>query len=120
MGPTHRRWAGGLALALAVSLSASACSSGGSDPVADPVDADRAVARAVTEEPPTSAESPASNEPAALNDPGLNPEGVINAAVVLWSDGDVDAAFAAGAFTRDELDAARAGLADGSLAYLFE
>ena len=119
MEPRHRRWVSRLALALAVSLAAPACGSGDSDPVADPVDSDRGVARSVAEEPTVSA-GPFDDEPAALTDPGLNPEGVINAAVVLWSDGDVDAAFAAGAFTRAELDAARAGLADGSLTYLFD
>lgn len=55
-----------------------------------------------------------------LDDPSLNPEGVINAAVLLHSGEDPSAALAAGAFTRAELDAARSGLADGSLDYLFD
>ena len=56
----------------------------------------------------------------ALADPDLNPEGVIFAAIVLGTGGDVDLAMADGMFTRADLDAARAGIADGSLSYLFD
>lgn len=56
----------------------------------------------------------------ALADPNLNPEGVIFAAILLVTGGDVDVAMADGMFTRDDLDAAREGIADGSLAYLFD
>lgn len=56
----------------------------------------------------------------ALADPNLNPEGVIFAAIVLGTGGDVDPAMADGMFTRDDLDAAREGIADGSLTYLFD
>ena len=72
-------------------------------------------------------ESPAEDEPevdaepaAAVLDAALDPRGVITAAVLLHTGGDVDAALADGFFTRAELDAARAGLEDGSLDYLFD
>ena len=76
------------------------------------VDADAAVERSVTivDEPTV----------AALADPSLNPEGVIFAAILLGTGGDVDVAMADGMFTRADLDAAREGIADGSLSYLFD
>ena len=57
---------------------------------------------------------------ASLADPSLTPEGGIFAAIVLATGGDVDGAMADGMFTRADLDAARAGVADGSLEYLFD
>ena len=79
---------------------------------AEPAAADSAVERSVTIE----------SEPtvAVLADPGLNPEGVIFAAILLVTGGDIDVAMADGMFTREDLDAAREGIADGSLAYLFD
>ena len=107
-------------LACACSLLLVSCGSAADpEPQAESVDADRSIARSVEEgQPETSASDPADGS--VLDDLGLNPEGVINAAVLLHSGGDADAALDAGAFTRAELDAARAGLADGSLDYLFE
>ena len=104
-------------LACACSLLLVSCGSGADpEPEAEAVDADRSIARSVEEpEPGTNA-----SDGSLLDDVGLNPEGVINAAVLLRSGGDVDGALDTGAFTRAELDAARAGLADGSLDYLFE
>ena len=76
-------------------------------------------------EPSASAARTVDSEPlitgaSVLHDPSLNPEGVINAAVLLHSGGDTNAALAQGSFTRADLAAARAALADGSLDYLFE
>lgn len=101
-------------------LALSACASHDSTPIADPVDIDRSAARSVANAPQTTSGEGAPSEPSVLDDPRLNPEGVINAAVVLWTEGDVEAALLAGAFNRNELDAARAGLDDGSLTYLFD
>lgn len=80
---------------------------------AEPVaDADQAVERSVITDVEVTV--------ASLADPSLNPEGVIFAAIVLATGGDVDGAMADGMFTRADLDAARAGVADGSLEYLFD
>jgi hypothetical protein len=106
---------------LAALVAAAACSDGSSQPQAEPVDAGRSAARTVEAEPTTSdASDTDAFGSSVLDDAALNPEGVINAAVLLHSGGDVESALVAGAFTRDELDAARGGLADGSLAYLFD
>lgn len=97
----------------AVLVVATACGGGIDEPpTAEPVEADRSVARTVDQAP--------AQESSVLDDLTLNPEGVINAAVLLHSGGDVGAALAAGSFTSDELDAARLAMADGSLDYLFE
>lgn len=84
------------------------------------VDDDRSAARSV-DEPTDDIEPTVEVEPAAaVLDDALDPRGVITAAVLLHTGGDVDAALADGFFTRLELDAARAGLEDGSLDYLFD
>ncbi|MEM9517803.1 MAG: hypothetical protein AAGA37_00650 [Actinomycetota bacterium] len=113
---------------LAALVATAACASGsdGGEPTGsgtDVVDADLGVARQVTDESSDIAST--ENDvgfvtPSFLDDPSLNPEGVINAAIVLQTGGDIEVAFADGAFTRDELDAARAALAAGSLDYLFD
>ena len=84
----------------------------------DPSGADRtpipSIARTVDAEPaPIEA-------PAPFDDPAVDPEAAITAALMLHGGGDVDAALADGLFTRRDLDAARAALADGSLDHLFE
>ena len=106
-----------LAFAAPVLLGSCATESG-SEPPANPVDVDPSIAREVA--PAVSVPDPDELDPSVLDDLELNPEGIINAAVLLHGDGDVDAALDSGVFTRGELDAARAGLADGSLSYLFE
>ena len=111
------RWRHGIAAVLL--FAATACSSAGDGrPEAEPgTDAPAAsVARSVDTDPLGDTEAEAS----ILSDPSVNPEGVIMAAVVLHSGGDVDAALAEGAFSRADLDVAREALADGSLDYLFE
>lgn len=112
-GLRHRRQRFFTAMVACMVVVSAACGSGSGElPAADPVEADRSVARTVDEAP--------AEEPSVLDDLTLNPEGVINAAVLLHSGGDVNTALAAGSFTRDELDAARLAIADGSLDYLFE
>ncbi len=103
-----------MVLVLAVGCS----SSGDPDPVAESNSPEGGAARSVPAEDSSSL-SVVDPSP-VLDAPGVNPEGVINAAVLLHSGGDVDAALAQGAFSRVDLDAARAGLEDGSLGYLFE
>lgn len=90
------------------------------DETAEPpiAEADSSAARSVAVAETSTAETV--DTVPALADPGLNPEGVIFAAILLETGGDVDVAMADGMFTRDDLDAARAGLDDGSLAYLFD
>ncbi|MEM8706602.1 MAG: hypothetical protein AAGE98_09105 [Actinomycetota bacterium] len=87
------------------------------DETAEPpiAEADTSAARSVAV-----AETPSSETVPVLADPEVNPEGVIFAAILLETGGDVDMAMADGMFTRDDLDAARDGLEDGSLAYLFD
>ena len=110
-GPS-RHW-----VAIALLVVATGCGgSSDADPVAEPVPAADGAARAVADATTTVPPSDAS----VLDRPGVNPEGVINAAVLLESGGDVDAALASGAFSRADLDAARDGLDDGSLGYLFD
>ena len=110
-------------LALTIATLAVSCAVDEADEPADPtptVDDAQSAARSVDE--PDAADEPAAEaEPApAVLDDALDPRGVITAAVLLHTGGDVDAALADGFFTRVELDAARAGLEDGSLDYLFD
>ena len=115
MGWNVTRHATAAALAAAVFVG-SACSADDSPaPQAEPAAVSDSAARSVAIDT-TSVEEPTS----VLDDPSVNPEGVIVAAVLLHSDGDIDAALADGAFSRADLDAAREALADGSLDYLFE
>ena len=114
-GPSRRGRSNAVRLfvaSVAAGVGVASCASGSSSapPAPEPVEADRSVARSV----------PSADSPSVLTDSTLNPEGVINAAIALRTGGAVDAALEAGAFTRAELDAARAALADGSLDYLFD
>lgn len=86
---------------------------GPADPV---VGVERSATAATPDVDPISADEPA----VAPLDDDVDPQGMITAAVLLRTGGDVDAALAAGSFTRSDLDAARAGLADGSLDHLFD
>lgn len=97
-----------LAAAAAV-LIAAACRGGapadaGDDPLPEPVDD---VARVVADE---GAPGPAQGDP----------ESVVVAAMILTTGGDLDAALADGVITADDVEAARRGLADGSLDALFD
>ena len=107
-----------------VALSVVSCAVNQAD--GEPVDATPTVddaqsaARSVDEAPADDGSSAEVEPAAAVLDNALDPRGVITAAVLLHTGGDVDAALADGFFTRVELDAARAGLEDGSLDYLFD
>ena len=79
-------------------------------PVAETQSAARTVDQADVEREPTT--------PVLADD--IDPMGVITAAVLLRTGGDVDEALATGSFTRKDLDAARRGLEDGSLDHLFD
>lgn len=110
-------------LVLVVGLAAIAAVScgGGSTEEPDtggPVAESQSVARTVDAVEP--ADEPADDPVPSVLSGDVDPMGVITAAVLLRTGGDVEAAFAAGSFTRADLDAARDGLADGSLDYLFD
>lgn len=107
----------GHAAVVAGVLMVSACSEESAEPSI--AEADSSAARSVAVAATAAAET-TEDTVAVLADPGVNPEGVIFAAIALATGGDVDAGLADGAFTRADLDAARAGIDDGSLAYLFE
>lgn len=114
MGGLRHRWA---IVAAALALGLAGCSpSADESPAPDADTPSDSAARSVETTSTTEAEATVP----ALADPTLDPEGVIVAAVLLHTDGDLEMALADGAFTRRELDAARDGLADGSLDYLFD
>ena len=103
-------------VALVVGVVAASCAgenaegSDSGDPVAESQSAARTVEQAEVEREPTT--------PVLADD--VDPMGVITAAVLLRTGGDIDGAMAAGSFTRNDLDAARRGLEDGSLDHLFD
>ena len=105
--PVNRRHP--ILAAAAVVLLTTACRGGpavdaGDDGVPAPVDD---VARVVAED---DAPGPADGDP----------ESVVVAAMILSTGGDLEAALADGVVTTDDVDAARRGLADGSLDALFD
>lgn len=108
------RLARSVLVALAIGLAATSCAAESSDssdlPVAESQSAARTVDRVEIEREPTT--------PVLADD--VDPMGVITAAVLLHTGGDVDEALATGSFTRRDLDAARRGLEDGSLDHLFD
>ena len=103
-------------VALAIGLAATSCAAESSDrsdadaPVAESQSAARTVDQVEIEREPTT--------PVLADD--IDPMGVITAAVLLRTGGDIDEALATGSFTRRDLDAARRGLEDGSLDHLFD
>jgi len=101
---------GSLFVVVAAMLAIGGCAAPRSSPQTSPSSGSAGVARVV--------DSAVSPSPDTVDE--ADPESVINAATLLWSGGDIDQAMSDGIFTRADLDAARAGLGDGSLDYLFD